>query len=223
MMPRTADQSLEVRIVKAAHRLWRLHGSKSLTLRAVAVAAGTTTTTVYKRFRNKDALLLALAELVQARITARTISAASIEDSCRRFLKFADQHPHEYRLLWGPAWSELLGPGRPRPIKEWLLDKFAARFGGKPKDYALSYYALFLLVHGAASLLIVTRDRRTKAEMFESCLAICDALVANPEVLRRKPFTRNAGLQSGPAARPSGPGNSQRRFPRRQKTGRQLP
>jgi AcrR family transcriptional regulator len=178
MMPRTADQSLELKIVKAAHRLWRLHGAKSLTLRAVAVAAGTTTTTVYKRFRNKEALLLALAE--------QTTSARTIEESYRRFLKFADQHPHEYRLLWGPAWSELLGPGRPRPIKEWLLEKFAERFGGKPKDYALSYYALFLLVHGTASLLIVTRDRRTKKEMIDSCLAISDALVANVEVLRRK-------------------------------------
>lgn len=186
MMPRTADQSLEAKILKAAHRLWRLHGSKSLTLRAVAVAAGTTTTTVYKRFRNKEALLLALAELVQLRITARTTSAPTIEESYRRFLKFADQHPHEYHLLWGPAWSELLGPGRPRPIKDWLLEKFAARFGGKPRDYVLSYYALFLLVHGTASLLIVTRNRRTKEEMISSCLDICDALVANVEVLRRK-------------------------------------
>lgn len=185
-MPRTADQSLELKIVKAAHRLWRLHGSKSLTLRAVAIAAGTTTTTVYKRFRNKEALLFALAGLVQARITARTTSAPTIEESYRRFLKFADQHPHEYHLLWGPAWSELLGPERPRPIKEWLLEKFAARFGGKPKDYVLSYYALFLLVHGTASLLIVTRDRHTKEEMINSCLDICDALVANVEVLRRK-------------------------------------
>ncbi len=184
-MPRTADQSLEAKIVKAAHRLWRLHGSKSLTLRAVAVAAGTTTTTVYKRFRNKEALLLALAELVQLRITERTTSAPTIEECYRRFLKFADQHPHEYHLLWGPAWSELLGPGRPRPIKEWLLEKFAVRFGGKPKDYVLSYYALFLLVHGTASLLIVTRDRRTKAEMVDSCLAICDALVANTAVLKK--------------------------------------
>jgi AcrR family transcriptional regulator len=186
LMPRTADQSLELRIVKAAHRLWRLHGSSSLTLRAVAIAAGTTTTTVYKRFRNKEALLFALAELVQARITARTTSAPTIEESYRRFLKFAGQHPHEYHLLWGPAWSELLGPERPRPIKEWLLEKFAARFGGKPKDYVLSYYALFLLVHGTASLLIVTRNRRTREEMINSCLDICDALVANVKVLRRK-------------------------------------
>ena len=186
MMPRTADQSLERKIVKAAHQLWRVHGSKSLTLRAVAIAAGTTTTTVYKRFRNKEALLLALAELVQARITEKTTSASTIEECYRRFLKFADRHPHEYRLLWGPSWSELLGPGRPRPIKAWLLERFAARFGGKPKDYVLSYYALFLLVHGTASLLIVTRDRRTKQEMISNCLDICDALVANVAVLRRK-------------------------------------
>lgn len=185
-MPRTADRSLDVKIVKAAHCLWQLHGSKSLTLRAVAIAAGTTTTTVYKRFRNKEALLLALAELVQARITAKTTSAPTIEESYRRFLKFADQHPHEYHLLWGPAWSELLGPGRRRPIKEWLLGKFAARFGGNPGNYVLCYYALFLLVHGTASLLIVTRDRRTKEEMINSCLATCDALVANVEVLRRE-------------------------------------
>jgi AcrR family transcriptional regulator len=222
-MPRTADQSLEAKIVKAAHRLWRLHGSTSLTLRAVAVAAGTTTTTVYKRFRNKEALLLALSELAQIRITERTTSAPTIEESYRRFLKFADQHPHEYRLLWGPAWSELLGPGRPRPIKDWLLDKFAVRFGGKPQDYVLSYYALFLLVHGTASLLIVTRNRRTKAEIIGSCLAICDALVANTEVLRGKPVTRNAVLQSGPAARPSVLGNSQRKFQPRRKIRRQLP
>ena len=184
-MPRMADEHLEARIVQAARKLWQSHGAKSLTLRSVARVAGTTTTTVYKRFRNKEALLLALAEMVQARITARTISAATIEESYRRFLQFADKHPHEYQLLWGPAWAELLGPERPRPIKAWLLEQFAARFGGKPKDYVLSCYALFLLVHGTANLLIVTRDRRMKVEMVDSCLAICDALVANIGVLKR--------------------------------------
>lgn len=184
-MPRLADEHLEARIVQAARKLWQTHGGKSLTLRSVARAAETTTTTVYKRFHNKDALLLALAESVQERITAKTISAATIEDSYRRFLQFADEHPHEYKLLWGPAWAELLGPERPRPIKEWLLDKFAARFGGESRDYVLSYYALFLLVHGTANLLIVTRDRRMKAEMVDSCLAICDALVANIGVLKK--------------------------------------
>jgi AcrR family transcriptional regulator len=185
-MPRIADEQLEARIVRAATTLWKTHGPKSLTLRSVARAAGTTTTTVYKRFHDKEALLLALAELVQAKITARTTSAATIEDSYRRFLNFAEQHPHEYHLLWGPAWASLLGPERPRPIKAWLLEQFAARFGGEPRDYVLNYYALFLLVHGTANLLIVTRDRKMKKEMIDSCLAICDALVANIEVLKRR-------------------------------------
>lgn len=185
-MPRIADQHLEARIVKAARHLWRAQGSKGLTLRSVARAAETTTTTVYKRFRNKEALLIALAELVQAKITALTTSAATIEEAYRSFLQFAEQHPHEYNLLWGPAWPEVLGPGKPRPIKAWLLDKFAARFGSEPDDYVRAYYALFLLVHGTANLLSVTRDRRSKAEMRENCLAICDALVANIKVLRTR-------------------------------------
>jgi AcrR family transcriptional regulator len=185
-MPRIADEQLEARIVRAARILWKTHGAKSLTLRSVARAAGTTTTTVYKRFHNKEALLLALAELVQAKITARTTSAATIEDSYRRFLNFAGQHPNEYHLLWGPAWANLLGPRRPRPIKDWLLEQFAARFGGERRDYVLNYYALFLLVHGTANLLIVTRDRKMKTEMINSCLAICDALVANIEVLKTR-------------------------------------
>ena len=185
-MPRLADEHLETRIVQAARKLWQTHGAKSLTLRKVARAAGTTTTTVYKRFRNKEALLLALAEMVQARLTAKATSAATIEDCYRRFLDFADQHPHEYQLLWGPSWAELLGPERPRPIKAWLLEQFAERFGGEPRDYVLNYYALFLLVHGTANLLIVTRDRRMKAEMVNSCLAICDALVANIGVLKNR-------------------------------------
>lgn len=185
-MPRLADEHLEARIVQAAYKLWQGHGAKKVTLRSVARAARTTTTTVYKRFRNKEALLLALAESVQARLTAKVTSAATIEDSYRRFLSFADQHPHEYQLLWGPSWAELLGPRRPRPIKDWLLAKFAARFGGEPREYVLNYYALFLLTHGTANLLIVTRDRRMKAEMVDSCLAICDALVANIGVLKKR-------------------------------------
>jgi AcrR family transcriptional regulator len=185
-MPRLADQHLEAKIVNAARRLWRRHGAQSLTLRSVAREAGTTTTTVYKRFQNKEALLIALAELVQRKITSATTSAPTIEEAYRCFLAFAERHPHEYNLLWGPAWSEVLAPGRPRPIKAWLLEKFAARFGGKPEDYVRAYYALFLLIHGTANLLAVTQSRHSKAEMRNNCLAICDALVKNITVLKAR-------------------------------------
>lgn len=188
-MPRIADEHLEAKIAKTALRLWRTHGAKGLTLRSVAEHAGTTTTTVYKRFRNKEALMLALAAQVQDELTEETTSAKSIEECCRKFLGYAERHPHEYNLLWGPAWTELLGPGRPRPIKAWLLDRFAERFGGERKDYVHAYYALFLMVHGTAKLLTVTPQRPLQAELRDSCLAICNAMVANVEVLR-KPLRR---------------------------------
>lgn len=193
-MPRVADQHLEARIAQAAQRLWRQRGARGLTLRSVAQAAGTTTTTVYKRFHSKHALLIALAERVLVKITAQTTSAATIEQGYRQFLRFAESHPHEYNLLWGPAWPEVLGPGRPRPIRTWLLEKFAARFGGRPADYIRAYYALFLLVHGTANLLSAARDRRSKTEMRDNCLAICDALIANIEVLKKRQVRRSRKL-----------------------------
>ena len=193
-MPRVADERLEARIVQAAQRLWRQRGARGLTLRSVARVAGTTTTTVYKRFHNKHALMLALAQRVHKQLTARTASAPTIEQGYRRFLRFAETHPHEYNLLWGPAWSEVLGPGRPRPIRAWLLAKFAARFGGQAEDYIRAYYALFLLVHGTANLLSAARDRRSKAEMRDNCLAICDALIANIEVFKTRPARRSRKL-----------------------------
>jgi AcrR family transcriptional regulator len=178
-MPRVADKHLDGRILQAAQRLWRTQGQTGLTLRSVAREAGTTTTTVYKRFRNKEALLVALAQRVRARLSAEATAGATIEECCRRFLHFAEKHPHEYRLLWGPAWRELYGPGRPRPIKDWLLEKFAQRYGGQPQDYERTYYALFFLVHGAASLLIAGATASSKAQIRNNCLAICDALVAD--------------------------------------------
>ncbi len=184
-MPRIADKNLEERILAAAQRLWHERGEKGLTLRAVAVVAGTTTTTVYKRFHDKDALLLALALRVQSKLTAESTSADTIEECYRRFLRFAERHPQEYRLLWGPVWTEVYSPGRPRPIRAWLLEKFAERFGGRPEKYERAYYALFLLVHATANLVCGTPSPRRRHEMQKSCLEICDALVTNIKVLRK--------------------------------------
>lgn len=184
-MPRIADKNLEDRILAAAQRLWHERGEKGLTLRAVAVTAGTSTTTVYKRFRDKSALLLALALRVQSRLTAESTSANTIEECYRRFLDFAERHPREYRLLWGPVWTEVYGPGRPRPIRAWLLTKFAEKFGGRPEEYERAYYALFLMVHATANLVSGTTSRSGRHEMKKNCLEICDALVGNIRVLRK--------------------------------------
>ena len=56
-MPRHPDPDLEQRILDAASRLWARGGEKALTMRAVAKAAGTTTPTVYERYRDRDDIL----------------------------------------------------------------------------------------------------------------------------------------------------------------------
>ena len=87
-MPPIADRKLEERVLKAAQRLWRTHGDKGLTLRAVARAAGTTTPTLYKRFRDKKALRLALALRVRDELNAELFSCSSLEEVYRRYLRY---------------------------------------------------------------------------------------------------------------------------------------
>lgn len=181
-MPRTVDQGLEKRVIRAAQRLWRARGEKGLTVRAVAREAGTTTTSLYKRFRNREALLLALAEGVREHATALITSSANVQQAYRRYLDFAERHPHEYKLFWGPTWPELLKPGRPRPVRSWFLTTLARQFGGKPEKYVLVYDTLFLLSHGAATLLAVSRNARANAGIKKSCLAACDRLIDNIEI-----------------------------------------
>jgi AcrR family transcriptional regulator len=186
-MPRLADQHLQERIAKEAHRLWRAKGEKGLTLRAVARAAGTTTTTLYKRFRNREALRYAVAERVYRRLSSVLTSAPTVEEVYRRHLHFAETHPREYQLLFGTVWTEIFGPGRDRPIQTWLLAQLTARFGGDPRDYIAVHAALFLTTHGAASMLAAAPNHRAGVAVRQTCVAVCDALLENVQGLRKKP------------------------------------
>ena len=181
-MPPIADRKLEERILKAAQKLWRTHGDQGLTLRAVARAAGTTTPTLYKRFRDKNALRLALSLRVRDEINAELFSSPSLEEVYRRYLRYAEQHPHEYELLeiaWGPY---VLMSGHPRPGRTWVLSQFAARFGGKPEEYAELFAVLFLMCHGAATLLVATDDQPARKSIRDNCIQICDKLMENVRI-----------------------------------------
>lgn len=184
-MPRTADRQLQERILKAAQRLWRTHGEKGLTLRAVARQAGTTTTTVYKRFRNRDALRYALAERAYQQLVTKTTSAESVEDATRNFLDFAESHPHEYRLVFGSVWPVVFGPGRARPITTLTTQLLAATLGGKPGDYVDADFALFLATHGAASLITAAPTRQARTAARKSSSRVLRTLIDNLKIFRR--------------------------------------
>jgi AcrR family transcriptional regulator len=175
-MPPIADKQLEDRIVRAALRLWRTRGEKGLTLRAIAREADTTTPTLYKRFRNKEALRIALAYRFRDELTSAVLSASSIEQSHRRFLAYVESHPREYELLRG-YWGHFFST--PRPVRSWMLTQLAARLGGEPESYATVYDGIFLLCHGASTLLTGAPNAEVLEATREICISVCDKLVEN--------------------------------------------
>lgn len=185
-MPPHADLLLEERILNAAQRLWRKRGERGLTLRAVAIEAGSTTPTVYKRFRNKQAILNTLALRIRAELNEHLFGAASLEEVGRRYLEFVEAHPHEYQLLLH-SWGDIFNPGMPRPGRAWLLTQFAKRFGGDPEDYARAVYALILLAHGAGTLISVPADEVSREDLRRNFFAIADAVIAHPRLFGAPP------------------------------------
>jgi AcrR family transcriptional regulator len=185
-MPPIPDQQLEERILTVARRLWRKYGEPGLTLRAVAHAAGTTTPTVYKRFRNKEAIRLALALRFREEMYAQAFVSTSVEDISRRYLAYAEANPHEYDLL-RLSFPQLFAPGRPRPGRALAVAQMAARFGGAPEDYELFADAMFLICHGAATMITLSGDPAAQKIMHEVCVKTCDKLLEHVEIFRTRP------------------------------------
>lgn len=183
-MPPIADKRLEERILKAAQRLLQRQGTEALTLRAVAKLAGTTTPTLYQRFRSKEALLVAVALRVREELNARTFAAISLEGACRAYLQYAEENPHGYDLM-RVVWPEVIAGTRPRPGRAWLLARMAERFGGEAEDYAPAFYAFLFLLHGTATLLTSTTDAAAAKEMRQNCIAVCETLIRHAHILRK--------------------------------------
>ena len=86
MVPRHPDPDLEQRILGAASRLWARGGEKTLTMRAVAKAAGTTTPTVYERYRDRDDILRSLRMETRRELFAALSATNSIREAIQRHL-----------------------------------------------------------------------------------------------------------------------------------------
>lgn len=182
-MPPTPDKHLEERILNAALRLCRTRGERGLTLRAVARAAGTTTPTVYKRFRDKATLRIAVARHIWHELIEYLVASNRLEETYRRYIRYGEEHPEEYRLLTA-AWSEVFGSEPQRPGEIWFRRLLADRFGGKPEEYGPGYYSMFLLCHGASTLINMASNDRLRGELRENCIAVCDRLIQNVDMLR---------------------------------------
>jgi AcrR family transcriptional regulator len=181
-MPRHPDPDLEERIVSAAHLLWKRGGEKSLTMRAVARAAGTNTPAVYRRFKDRRDLVKGLLLRIAARVRKDFEAGGTLEDMAEAYVDSALRNPHEYDLFYSHAreLSPARGPGRLRPIREsrpnfgFLESLLAKRLGGAPEDHTQLALAVWATLHGTTMLLLA---KSIPAGHEEALRAACRAAV----------------------------------------------
>ncbi len=176
-MPRKADRHLEGRIVDAAYQLWSKGGEHALTMRAVARAAGTTTPTLYDRFRDKHELIMFLRVRARERMFAALQPAKSTAEACRLGLEFTLTNGNEYLLLTSD-WAERLARKERMPSYELLQEKLADDLGGVAGEYERLAMGLVAQVHGTALLLLGEAVEAGIAAQFKNaCLEACQVLI----------------------------------------------
>jgi AcrR family transcriptional regulator len=152
-VPRHPDPDLEQRILGAASRLWARGGEKALTMRAVAKAAGTTTPTVYERYRDRDDILRALRIKTRCELFATLNRTRTLREAFEHHLQFALEHSHAYEVLFDRV-------GKPPSLYEaWpsfnlMRERLAQRLGGTAREHTRLMLALWSLMHGSAMLII---------------------------------------------------------------------
>ncbi len=152
-MPRHPDPDLEQRILGAASRLWARGGEKSLTMRAVAATAGTTTPTVYERYRDRDDILRALRLKTRQDLFSALRRTRTLREAVEKHLEFALANTHSYEVLFD-------GVGQPPSLHEpWpsfnlMRERLASEIGGKAQVHNRVMMAIWCLMHGTAMLII---------------------------------------------------------------------
>jgi len=176
-LPRHPDPDLEPRILAAALRLWARGGEKAFTMRAVARAAGTTTPTVYGRYRDRDDILLALRLQTRGELFAALSRTRTLRQAIVRYLQFALEHAYAYEVLFD-------GTGQPPSLHEpWpsfnlLRERIAQGLGGTPQQHNRVMLAVWSLMHGAAMLIIRGRfEGALRTQTVHACIDAVESLL----------------------------------------------
>jgi AcrR family transcriptional regulator len=176
-VPRQPDPELEQRILEASSRLWARGGEKALTMRAVAKAAGTTTPTIYERYRNRGDILRALRLKTRHELFAALSRTRSIGHSVELYIEFGLEHTYAYEVLFD-------GIGKPPSLHEswpsfnFMRERIAKRVGGTPRQHSRLMLAIWSLMHGAVMLIIRGRfEGALRVQTIHACIDACELLI----------------------------------------------
>jgi AcrR family transcriptional regulator len=179
-MPRKADPKLEKTIVTAATRLLDRQGIDAITMREVAKAAGTTTPTLYERFRDRDALLIGVLDRIAYDMFDRMQSTRTVEALCEVFLEYCVHFPNRLDLLHR-IWPQTIPTDRKRPTYDLAVSRLQSEHGHSIKKANEIASALIAVLMGTAILMIgagpdtafAANSRRTGLKAIK---AICEAM-----------------------------------------------
>ncbi len=167
---------LREEIISAATKLVDDGMPQSVTLRAVARAAGISAPAIYRHFPDLDSILLAVA---QGAFTAleqdlgepdHADPAERLRAVCAAYLSFAQRQPNRYRIMFGAVWDAgsaldqtpaladelaVLGMGAFDIIRQALANCVAAGRSGSMNPVT-DATALWVGLHGYAQLRVAT-------------------------------------------------------------------
>jgi AcrR family transcriptional regulator len=176
-VPRQPDPTLEQRILDVASRLWARGGEKALTMRAVAKAAGTTTPTVYERYRDRAGILRALRMQARQDLFAAISHTHSLSEAVQCYLEFALENSYCYEVLFDsvarpPVLYE------PWPTFSLMRERVAKRVGGSAREHTRLMIALWALMHGTVILIIRGRfEGVLRDQAVHACMDAFDVLI----------------------------------------------
>jgi AcrR family transcriptional regulator len=177
-LPRQPNPQIEQRILDAACRLWSRGGEKTLTMRGIAKAAGTTTPTVYERYEDREEILRAVRMQTRQELFAAVSPTRSLAQACRKYLEFAMEHRHAYEVLFD-GFAEPPSLYEPWPTFNLLRLRVAQRLGGSPRKHTRLMLSLWSLMHGAAMLMIRGGIRGPlRTQMIHSCLDGVETIIS---------------------------------------------
>jgi AcrR family transcriptional regulator len=159
-------------------------------MRAVAKAAGTTTPTVYERYRDRDDILRAIRLQTRSALFAALTHTYTLPEAVQCYLDFALEHSFTYEVLFD-------GVGQPPSLHEpWpsfnlIRERVAARLGGTPRKYTGLMLGVWSLMHGTAMLIIRGRfEGPLRTQAIYACLDSVESILRNA--------ARSRGTRSGP-------------------------
>ncbi|MCX4823965.1 WHG domain-containing protein [Streptomyces sp. NBC_01142] len=110
--PRTNDETVKERLVECATEMLATRPQESLTVRAVATAADTSTAAVYSLFGGKDGLIGAVRDRAVASLFQALTAVATSEDPladiyalAAAYRRWGREHSHLYSVLFGGVQS----------------------------------------------------------------------------------------------------------------------